>query len=115
MTCRQYPGCETQRLSADLTLLKKMERESLLESLDRLVIHFRRKGLVLVVVGLNSPNCSRFNYTVKMSIPLGVSQVVSYYKEWRGGGGLIGYCHHTCSSWRAIYKPMSKGKSCSIM
>ena len=77
-----------------------------------------------MVVGLNSPNCSTSCETpkgiqcCKMSIPLGVSQVVSYYKEWwksGGGGGLIGYCHHSCSSWRAIYKSMSKGKPCSII
>ena len=40
---------------------------------------------VVVVVGLNSPNC-------KMSIPLGVSQVVSFYKEWwkcRGRGYMV--------------------------
>ena len=49
--------------------------------------------VVVVVVGLNSPNCStsceapKGIQCCKMSIPLGVSQVVSYYKEWRKSGG----------------------------
>ena len=105
-------------LSADLTLLKKMERESLLESLDWLVIHhFGGQGLALVVVvwwwwwwdciPLIVLHC-------KISIPLGVSQVVSYYKEWRKSGG----SNRILSSqlqFLESYKPVSKGKSCSIM
>ena len=47
-------------------------------------------------MGLNSPNCSTSTscdetpkgiQCCKMSIPLGVSQVVSYYKEWLKSGG----------------------------
>ena len=63
---------------------------------------------VVVVVGLNSPNCSTSCETpkgIQCCIPLGISQVVSLLQgmveKWGGGGGVIGYCHRSCSSWRA--------------
>ena len=84
----------------------------LLLSLDRL---FWR----VVVVGLNSPNTScetpKGIQCCKMSIPLGVSQVVSYYKEWWKSGGR-GWSNRILSSqlqFLESYKPMSKGKPCS--
>ena len=79
---------------------------------------------MVVVVGLNSPfalltSCEtpKGMQCCKMSIPLGISQVVSYYKEWRKSGGR-GWCNRILSSqlqFLESYKPMSKGKPCSIM
>ena len=73
--------------------------------------------------GIKLPFCSTSCETHKgiqccnLSIPLGVSQVVSYYKEWWKSGGR-GWCNRILSSqlqFLESYKPMSKGKPCSIM
>ena len=76
----------------------------------------------MAVVGSNcSTSCEipKGIQCCKMSIPLGVSQVVSYYKEWQKSGGR-GWCNRILSSHAQLqflesYKPMSKGKPCSIM
>ena len=73
--------------------------------------------------GIEFPFCSTSCETpkgiqcCKMSIPLGVSQVVSYYKEWRKSGGR-GWSNRILLSqlqFLESYKPMSKGKPCLIM
>ena len=80
-------------------------------------------------MGLNSPNCS----TSCDETPKGIQCCKNEYsfgcltgsiilqrtvEKWGGGeglgGGLIGYCHRAQLPFLESYKPMSKGKPCSI-